>query len=473
MKKTSSAGIPSRFERRSRVVAIAAVSVATTLLLGACSSSGTPTQVSKPGVISGPVSYWVGLDSTDRDSTNTWKKWNAAAFEKQNPKVQFNITVMSGQAHDPKQKTALAAGQGPDLITTNGSADAIPFASAGYLANLNSAEEKDGWTSSILPWALSMGEVHGKLESLPTSYESMVLYYNKTVFEKNGWTPPTDRASLETLASEMKAKGIIPFAAGDSGDPDTEWLISTFMNEVAGPAKIHDALAGKIKFTDPAIEASVALMKKYFDEGYFEGGVKQYFTATDDKKIAQFASGKAAMYISGSWDLATMPTVFGVKGNKNDWDWAPLPPLAPGVPSNVYPLSVGGTISVNAHSSNISGATAYLKWMFSDTKNMWAAAEATGSEPLPIKYTAADVPSGVDPKYVAQYEAINDASEKGLVGYVTWTSFGGKADNYIIENSDKVLNGNLSVDAFCQGIQKAFDIDKKAGLIPALFPTNG
>jgi raffinose/stachyose/melibiose transport system substrate-binding protein len=473
MKKTSSAGTTSRFGRRSRIVAIAAVAAATSLLLGACSSPGAPKQVSKPGVIAGPVSFWLGLDSTDPGSIAAWKKWNANAYEKQYPKVQFNVVPMSGVSHDPKQKTALAAGQGPDIITTNGSSDAIPFAEAGYLANLGSAAKADGWDKSILPWALSMGKINGKLVALPTSYESMVLYYNKTLFAENGWTPPTDKASLETLATEMQAKGIIPFAAGDSGDPDTEWLVSTFMNEVAGPAKLHDALSGKIKFTDPAIEASLTLMKQYFDAGYFEGGVKQYFTATDDKKLAQFASGKAGMYISGSWDLETWPTLFGVKGNKDDWGWAPLPPLAPGVPSDVYPLSVGGTISVNAHSSNISGSTSYLKWLYSDTKNMWDSALETGTEPLPITYTDADVPKGMDPRYVSQYDAINTASKKGLVGYVTWTSFGGKADEYIIENSDKVLNGNLTVDAFCQGIQRAFDADKAAGLIPALFPTKG
>ena len=98
---------------------------------------------------------------------------------------------------------------------------------------------------------------------------------------------------------------------------------------------------------------SIKLLKSYFDKGYFGGGAKQYFTAQDPQKYAGFADGKAAMYVSGSWEMETLSSYFGTDGNKNDWAWTTCRPLADGVPSGIYPLSVGGTMSVNAKAKNL------------------------------------------------------------------------------------------------------------------------
>jgi raffinose/stachyose/melibiose transport system substrate-binding protein len=450
-------------------------------LLAACGASSAsashtsvvPTLTGPAKDVKGDITIWYGLDSMDSKSIATWTKYNVTPFEQQYPGVKVNATPSSGTAFSTRLRTALAAGHGPDIIYTDGSSDAIPFATAGYFANLDPAAKEFRWANTILPWALEMGRVDGKLASLPTSYETMVIYYNKTLFEANSWLPPVDRASLEALAAKIQAKGIIPFAAGNASyQGETEWLVSTFLNQVAGPKKVYDVLTGSAQWTDPAIEASIQLMSTYFDRGYFEGGIKQYFTTTDSRKLQQLADGEAAMYISGSWEMAGFADFFGAGGNQDAWAWAPLPPLVDGLPRAIYPLSVGGTISINSKVKYPEAALVYLAWMFSDTKSMWQAVVDIGNEPLPVKYSQNDVPSDVDPRYLAQYTALNKASQARDVGYVSWTSFGGKADNYVVENADKVLDHSLSIAAFCAGIGKAFDADKSAGLIPPVYKTN-
>jgi len=449
-----------------RIAKAAAVAIVASLAFAGCSSQPT----------SGPntVTLWYAPDDPGVKAQKEWAKFNVDPFEKLYPKVTVNAVLVPSQNLEQKQKVALAAGSGPDIITSAGSATAIPYATAGYLADLSDAAAANDWKSRILPWALDMGYVDGKLVALPTSYETMVVYYNKTLFEKNGWELPTDRDSLVALAKTMQAKGIIPFAAGNASYPGaSEWLVSTYLNQVAGPAKIHAALSGEVPFTDPSIVASIQMMKDDFDKGWYAGGVKQYFTTQDPQKYAQLADGKAAMMVSGSWEVGALNDDFGTKGNTNEWAWGPLPPLADGVTSNIHPLSVGGTISVNAHSKAIKASTNYVSWLFSDTKNMWAAVEAGSFAPFPISYSPSDVPSGVDPRYAAQYQAINDASVKGNVGYVTWTSFGSKSEAYVLDNVDKVINGDMSAQAFCAGIDAAFQKDKAAGLVPPLFSTGG
>jgi raffinose/stachyose/melibiose transport system substrate-binding protein len=459
---------------RRAFLGLAGAAVAATSLAGCSRSAPTSTATATPGEVSGNLNLWYALPTGGSSATGAarYKQYSIDPFTALYPGVTVKAVPNNVNTIDQKIQVALAAGSGPDLIPTPGSSNAVPYAAAGYLADLGPAVDKSKLKDRLLPWALDMGYYKGQLVALPTTYETLVLYYNKTLFDQNGWVPPTDRASLETLAGQMQAKGIIPFAAGNASyQPATEWLVSTFMNAVAGPQKVHDALTGTLPWSDPAMVASIQLLKDYFDKGYFSGGVKQYFSTQDPQKYAAFADGKAGMFISGSWEMFSFPDYFRKNGNANDWAWAPFPPLAPGVPSDIYPLSVGGTMSVNAKSKNTEAAMAYIEWLFSDTKTMWAAAKATGSEPLPIKFAPADVPDGVDPRYTAQYLAINKASEEKRVGYVTWTSFGAKADTYIVQQIDKVINNDLSVSDFVAGVDQAYRADKGADLIPPLFDT--
>jgi raffinose/stachyose/melibiose transport system substrate-binding protein len=54
---------------------------------------------------------------------------------------------------------------------------------------------------------LNLQRLDGKLYGLPDEYESMFLYYNKTLFEKNGWTPPKTLVELQKIADDAKSKG--------------------------------------------------------------------------------------------------------------------------------------------------------------------------------------------------------------------------------------------------------------------------
>ncbi|BCB77158.1 ABC transporter substrate-binding protein [Phytohabitans flavus] len=452
--------------RRWRIVVAAAAVVP--LLLAGCSSS-EPEEDVPAGEIGGTLNYWVPLDTVDDATVADYTRLYVDPFKKQYPNVEFKLSPQNNEGLTQKTQTALAAGQAPDIIPLN-STLAIPFAEAGYLADLGKLAEDEGWKDKIFPWAMDMGVIDGKLVVMPVSYETLVLFYNKTLFEKNGWKPPTDRASLEALAGQMQAAGIVPFANANADYAGaTEHVLSCFFNQVAGPGKIYDALTGKIPFTDQAFVDTVDLMVDYFKRGYFQGGVKQYFSTPDTQKMAKLANGGTGMFVSGSWEIGGMNEYFEKSGN--EWDWAPLPPLAPGVPSDVFPLAVGDAVAVNAASKNASAAKAYLKWKFTDTEANWQAIKDFGDLPLPVKFDASAAPEGTDPGFLTQYTALSDASLKKQVGYVTWSSFGSAADSYILENEDRLLTGDLSTRDFLEGMNKAFQKDREEGLIPPVFET--
>ena len=81
---------------------------------------------------------------------------------------------------------------------------------AGQLLPLNTFTKQMGWEDNIAPWALKLGVVDGDLYSLPVEQETIILYYNKTLFEEKGWKPPVTMDELMALAQEISDEGIIP-----------------------------------------------------------------------------------------------------------------------------------------------------------------------------------------------------------------------------------------------------------------------
>jgi raffinose/stachyose/melibiose transport system substrate-binding protein len=272
------------------------VAAAVVTALAACSTSGSTANTT--GQPTGTISYWYAPATPDAAGVANFLKYNVTPFDAKNPKVNLQAVQKNVNTINSQIQVALAAGKGPDIVTASGISNQITYAKAGVLTDLTTFATQNKWSSTLLPWAYQVSKVGGKVVALPQSYETLMLFYNKTLFKKNGWTPPTTRQQVEDLAQKMEAKGITPFAAGNSDYPaGSEWLVSAFLNDVAGPSKVHDALTGKINWTAPEFANSINLLKSYFDKGWFGGGVKQYFSTSDPEKYSQFASGKAGMYI--------------------------------------------------------------------------------------------------------------------------------------------------------------------------------
>ncbi|NEN07693.1 extracellular solute-binding protein [Diaminobutyricibacter tongyongensis] len=452
---------------RRRLLKAGAIAIAVAAALAACTSSGTAG--STTGAPTGTLSYWYAPNTPDAKGVANFIKYNITPYQKKYPKVDLQAVQKNVNTINQQIQVALAAGKGPDIVTASGISNQITYAKAGYLSDLSSFATANKWSDTLLPWASEVSKVDGKTVTLPQGYETLLLFYNKTLFQKNGWTPPTNQQEVEDLAAKMEAQGITPFAAGNSDYPaGTEWLVSAFFNDVAGAAKVHDALTGSANWTDPAFADSINRLKSYFDKGWFGGGVKKYFSTTDPQKYTQFASGQAGMYISGSWEFVTLPDYF--KKANSEFDWAPLPSLADGVPVT-YPLSIGNVLSVNKNTKNAHAAELYLDWNLKDTKTMWDQVANTGSDAMPVKINPSEIPSNVDPKIAREYTELAKASEQGAVGYTTWTSWGGQADQYIVDNTDKVLAGSLSTTDYLNGLQAAYKGDVQKATLPTIYST--
>ena len=408
------------------------------------------------------VSMW--FDTTGgAETANCIIEQAVDTFNEQSDSVEVTGTLQANSWD--ATRTALAGGGGPDIVTTPGPSFAYELANAGQLMALDDVAAANGWDETFTPWALRLGEVDGQLYSVPSEVETLVLYYNETLFEEHGWQAPQTMDELMTLAEEIDAAGIIPFAHSNAEWRATnEWFVGEFLNHVGGPQKVYQALTGELEWTDPDFVSALEMLTEMQQNGWFMGGLDRYYTTATATTHAMLAEGEAAMKIEGTWAVTDLNTYFGEEaGNANEWNWVPVPSTS-GEP--IFDLGIGTTYSVNQNAENPDAAAEFLTYFFSPEVQASLTVEC-GLVPAPVGLEA-DALEGLDPRYADIIEQMNEASDAGDYGYTTWTFWPPRSDVYIYEEVEDVWAGDMTEEEYLQGLQAIFDEELEAGDIPPI-----
>lgn len=408
-----------------------------------------------------PISFW--YESAAPENQEHLQSLLVGPFNTAHPDQSLSIDYR-GSDLDKQLRVAMLSGTGPDVVFTAGPSYVAAMAQAGQLLALDDYAQKFGWTTRMLPLFLDLGRYDGKLYALAKTYETLGLFYNKTLFAANNWKAPATIAELEALAEEMKAKGITPFAAGNADwRPANEWQVSIALNSIAGPANVHKALTGAIAWTDPAFAAAIDKLAEWWDKGYFGAN---YFSLTTEQAFAQLATGQAGMGPTGTWSFTNVPSYFPQNNAEPGFVGFPS---AEGDP--IFALGIGSTLSVNAQSQNADGAAAVLDCMFSDDfygkiNSVWP-----GEWNLPLadlsKVTLADT---VLPLYAETMKQLSVAVGAGNYGYTSWTFLPPATDTYLVSGMEEVWLKKQSTADFLKKLDETFRQEKDAGKVPAIPP---
>lgn len=384
----------------------------------------------------------------------------------------FNSTSTTAQVEiveQPNQwdttRTAVSGGGGPDIVISPGPSFVYEMAAAGLILPMDDFASELGWKDTFVPWALSLGDVDGKLYSLPAELETLILYYNKTLFETNGWEPPKTMDELVALSEKVSAAGVIPFSHGNADwRPTNEWFVEEFLNHIAGPQAVYEALKGQRPWTDEAFATSIDTLNNMQEKGWFSGGLDLYYTTDEPTRMAMLGSGEAAMNIEGTWRFSDINDFFGdAAGNSNEWDWVPVPSSTGDA---IFDIGIGSTWSINAASQHPHESAEFLTYYFSPEVQADMLAKC-GQAPAPVNLKA-DAMAGVDPRIAGAFSAFAEASNQGNYGYTTWTFWPPKSDVYIYEEIEKVWAGQMTTAEYLDGLNKQFAEELAANAIPPI-----
>ncbi|TCC63290.1 extracellular solute-binding protein [Kribbella pittospori] len=448
---------------------LSAAAIAAPGVLTACGGSDD----SGAGSGSGKVDLW--LDIQGDANQKYFNEQVAALFEKANPSVDLNTTYYKGDDLRRLVQTALQARSGPDVVRGPSATQTLAWSKAHALADLTPYADKYGWKDKLSAWAMNAFTTDDKLFALPMRVDTMMLYFNKTLFASKGWKQPTNRDELEALAAEAHGQGITAFGSSNvDWKAAGEWLMTVFWNHYSGPDALHQALSGDIKFTDPVFVEAVELVQSYFDKGWLAGGVDKYFAVPSQEIGANFGKGKVAMIPQGGWFMSQVGQYFGAKAkNDNEWDWMPIPALRSEVKYPLFELGIGGSLGINEASKNKDAAATFMNWYYGDRgaalKRM---ADVPATYNIPIDFADADIPKKIDPRSARVLTSLNKAVSTGDYGYVTWTWWPPKTDVYVYEGLEQVLTKKIKAADYCNELDRLFTKEKADGTIPAL-PAQG
>lgn len=272
--------------RTARVALSAAAGLATVVLFTGCAGSSTPASTS------GDDTDFEGLELTawssiDFDPYQTLQK---EYFEKCAADLGIKIDAQTiSNDYSTSLLQAASSKSLPDIALISTDTQLPTLAAQGVLADITELGlSTDGLADSVA----DLGYFDGTQYGLPVQVEDYSVFYNKAYFEEAGITElPTTFDELIAAAKATTTADHYGIAlSGIAGDGSTSSYFLPFLLSAGGdPAEL----------TSDGAVAAVDLYKTLVDDG----SLSKEFVNWGWDVTDQWTSGKAAIVVSGPWNL--------------------------------------------------------------------------------------------------------------------------------------------------------------------------
>ncbi len=328
------------------------------IILGACSSSATPSPSTAPPTTAptteasmapespsseamAPVTIeWWHITTADPGKTDFQNI--ADAYTAMHPNVTINITVLENEAFKTKLATQMQSGQVPDLFQSWGGGIMAAQADAGMLKDITS--DIASWKDTINPGALSIYAYNGKQYGVPWDMGMIGFWYNKDLFSKAGIAaPPATWADLLTDVGKLKASGTAPLAIAGKDEWPSMHLWTYLVLRIGGGDTLQQMIQSGDWNTDACTKAGQAVLDLNALDPYQAG----YKSATYNDEAAAVGNGKAAMELMGQWAPSVqMDQSADKQGLGDKLGWFPFPSVAGGAGAPTDGVGGGNGIAV-------------------------------------------------------------------------------------------------------------------------------
>lgn len=257
---------------------------------------------------------------------------------------------------------------------------------------------------------MTFGE--GNLYGVSPTAEVVGVFYNKGLFEQNGWQVPTTFDEFTQLLADIKAAGTTPIAFGNLDGWPGIHEFSAVQHILVQQDWLNNFVYGvnNVSFDAPENQEAARTMQDWVDQGYFTDG---FMGIGYDDSGKLFKSGEGAMMITGSWLAGELTT-------DTDQQFGFF--LLPQEEADANQLAVGGVgvpYGIRQSSANPDLAAEYLDWMVSPrAAQLWADAGLVPAMPLPE-----DVQLEEGSLFADTVNAWNRINQDDGVGhYIDWAS---------------------------------------------------
>lgn len=225
--------------------------------------------------------------------------WGIEKFQAANPDIVIRETVVA----DSEQvlMSRMAANDAPDTFVIWPNTTWFGMVDAGHVMDISGSD----FLSNVQEAALTPFLRDGKNYVVPVSYNTSGVFYNKDIYEQNNLEIPTTWGEMLDNCEKLLAAGVTPFTTGAQTESHTREVTQCFLPMMPHYDEfIADANAG-------ALDAS----REYGPEMRRMGEILYSMVQNSQKDViglayeqtfADFATGKSAMLIDGSWSFPSI-----------------------------------------------------------------------------------------------------------------------------------------------------------------------
>jgi len=293
-----------------------------------------------------------------------------ADFEAKNPGVKIKATWYEKNALYAALKTALRAGQAPDIFYAE--PDQVEYLENGFLLDLSGLN----W-SAVEPWAKEAWTYKGKPYGLPLEAWTVELYYNKKMMADLGIALPANLQlspdAFLAMVKVAKAKGITPMALGAGDRPFTgAHLVHEALLKKLGVEDYGKLLAGKLPWTDPRVVDTLKWIRSLTEAGLLPSTFTSLKLA--EAHIYFHTNPGALTFLNGSWYTSRAFNPVDKGGQPADFQLGIMQfPAVPGAACNeCRTIAVGGSYVANASTKHPKEVLAFLdSFTSAEVGNRW------------------------------------------------------------------------------------------------------
>lgn len=229
------------------------------------------------------------------------------------PNIEIQHTTMNSRQYDQRIQALAASGDMPDIPTVQMFPQYKGMAKNGLFMDLRDTEiVKSGIFDELALSSMSLAD--GSVYGLSWNYLAVGAFYNKDIFAKYNLDIPKDWDAFLQVCDTLKKNGVTPIVSPLGDGWTSMYPLFTAGNNVLyakDPNYDKELVAGQKKFNDPLWVETWSRVKTLYDRGYFGDNA---MGGKYEQSLSDFANGKGAMLIIGSW---VIPVFYQVNPNLN------------------------------------------------------------------------------------------------------------------------------------------------------------
>jgi raffinose/stachyose/melibiose transport system substrate-binding protein len=277
-----------------------------------------------------------------------------ALFTATHPNITINYKPKEDAQYEAITKATLLNGTAEDIIFLWSYDKGRKLYEDGYLTDLTNVIPNlssfpqlplKAWSKTGITYAVpSVGVTHG-------------IYYNKAMFSKYQIQEPVTWSEFIAACNKLQLAGETVLSVGTA---DNTWVLNYVIfcglgaNFYGGETARQGLMNGTMKLTDANFLDAFKMVNslvKYMPSNYKTLGYEGSKTL--------FASGKAAMFMGGSWEITVLQNL-GASSSMIGWF---APPVKNAGDKLQYCFQVDAGIALNKSSTHSKEALEYIKWV--------------------------------------------------------------------------------------------------------------